>query len=272
MNADSPASLPHDDDFDWLYLNFFMISLLCWWILLNVLPKIPPLPGMYQQAIEKYRPSWDGEVLSIFHSIFATSYGIYYMFEFWDSSISEQYGTDCFIRWRGFRPVVVFAATFPSYLVVDILAEFRMANKFPGMDSSAPRKEKIVHHLLFIFATFLQWYYRRSCFQLVWLIVGESSTIFLCLRYFFMTRKNQKAIDITNIFFALTFFFARIILGGAGIYWMIRDDPNIWEELSIWHITLLLIFGGFFLNVWWLGAIVRKSPCFAKKKKSVKSE
>lgn len=268
MNEDIPASLPRDDDFDWLYLNFFLVSFLCWWILLLVLPKIPPLPRLYEQTIEKFRPSWDGEVLSVFHSIFGTSYGIYYMFEFWDSTISEQYTTECSIRWRGWRPVVIFAATFPSYLLVDILAEFRMANKFPDIDSSSPRTVKIMHHIVFILTTLLQWHYRKSCFHLVWLIVGESSTIFLCLRYFFMALNIKKGFKIVNAIFGLTFFIARIILGGAGVYWMIRDDPNIWEELSIWHITPLLIVAGFFLNVSWFVQFVMKNLCGKKSKKN----
>mmetsp|Transcript_8561 Transcript_8561/g.12806 ORF Transcript_8561/g.12806 Transcript_8561/m.12806 type:complete len:132 (-) Transcript_8561:175-570(-) len=106
--------------------------------------------------------------------------------------------------------------------------------------------------------------YRVLPFPFAWLITGEASSPFLNIRWFLINtgRGDTFAMKATNIIFALTFFFSRILLFGYGLIDLMRNvnylfsDPPPVPAIPAVSI-LVLVCGGFLLNAFWMVGIVK---------------
>eukprot|EP00465_Bigelowiella_longifila_P012108 CAMPEP_0185260150 /NCGR_PEP_ID=MMETSP1359-20130426/8789_1 /TAXON_ID=552665 /ORGANISM="Bigelowiella longifila, Strain CCMP242" /LENGTH=182 /DNA_ID=CAMNT_0027846301 /DNA_START=1 /DNA_END=549 /DNA_ORIENTATION=+ len=149
------------------------------------------------------------------------------------------------------RGVEFTSRIFLAWLLYDIFHVFALYPKLGTWDT-------IAHHLAFIACSVLACSFRMLPFAFCWLIAGEASTPFLNLRWFLINTGNGDtlAMKITNITFALSFFAARVVLYGIGLFdllthrGIILSSPQIPSLVS--KSLLVLIVAGYLLNLMWM--------------------
>ncbi|GMI34952.1 hypothetical protein TeGR_g13128 [Tetraparma gracilis] len=137
------------------------------------------------------------------------------------------------------------ASLFALYLALDLLL----------LSRASPPPSTLLHHLLFLALTLLQLRSERSCLPFLWLALGELSTLFLNARWFLRAcgGKRSRALD---VLFALAFFGARVLGYGTGLFFFLRDDPNVLGRWELWQVTAPLLAAGYVLNLAWMRKIV----------------
>jgi len=144
---------------------------------------------------------------------------------------------------------------FLSYLAYDLLHLLAAFPKLGGADT-------VAHHAGFIGASLVCGSHRILPFAFSWLVCGEISTIPLNARWFLLTsgRGESVALRATNLAFAGSFFLARILVYGLGLWhlWVSREALLGLERLVARPLLLLvivLLVGGYGLNLVWMRKI-----------------
>lgn len=147
-------------------------------------------------------------------------------------------------------------ANFIAYLIVDLAHVLWHWPKLGTWDT-------LIHHLSFLACGLIAGYHAVFVLPFTWLTLGETSTIFLNLRWFLLTtgRKSQSITFYVNLLFALSFFMTRIIVYGSGLLHMVYHRDLLLdiynEKPSLSVVTILIVFG-FVLNIVWFRNIFRK--------------
>ena len=146
------------------------------------------------------------------------------------------------------------AAAFLAYLVVDFVA---MARKFPMLGGL----DMLAHHAGFIACAVFSIHHRMYSLGFAWLIVGEGSTPFLCLRWFFRTLGwgDSLIAKANSALFVGLFFITRVVIYGLGVRHSLAHYDLVDAPIPIARGVLALIVLGFGLNLLWFRAIVHKA-------------
>jgi hypothetical protein len=131
--------------------------------------------------------------------------------------------------------------------------------------------EQAAHHIVFFTLCFLNVWYERWCLCYWVLTFGELSTIFLDIRWMMVGSGVIGNIGPVNILFALSFFITRSVMYGWLIYLVLTEDPNAFQDWSIWQICPVFLVAGFGLNTYWMKTIANSVLSGARKKADVPS-
>lgn len=149
-------------------------------------------------------------------------------------------------------------AIFLSWLLYDLRQLLARRHKTGGLDVPM-----LVHHLIFISASLICGSHNALPFAFSWLIVGECSSVPLNIRWFLLHagRGDGAGFAAAQIAFAGLFFVVRILVGGAGLAHLLyyrADAYGVMGPTNGWlvRLVLLILSGGFGLNVMWLRKIV----------------
>ena len=153
------------------------------------------------------------------------------------------------------------AAVFLAYLVVDFVA---MARKFPTLGGL----DMLAHHVGFIACAVFSIHYRMYSLGFAWLIVGEGSTPFLSLRWFFRTLGwgDSLIAKANSALFLVLFFATRVVVYGLGVRHSLAHYELVDAPLPVARGVLALIVLGFGLNLLWFRAIVHKATGLGPRK------
>ena len=146
------------------------------------------------------------------------------------------------------------AAVFLAYLVVDFV---HMAVKFPKLGGL----DMLAHHVGFIACAGLSIHYRMYALGFAWLIVGEGSTPFLSLRWFFRTLGWGETLiaKLNGVLFVLLFFATRVVVYALGVKHTLMHYKLVDAPLPVARGVLVLIVLGFLLNLMWFRGIMHKA-------------
>eukprot|EP00475_Leptophrys_vorax_P002046 TRINITY_DN11165_c0_g1_i1.p1 TRINITY_DN11165_c0_g1~~TRINITY_DN11165_c0_g1_i1.p1 ORF type:complete len:295 (+),score=60.86 TRINITY_DN11165_c0_g1_i1:38-886(+) len=210
----------------------------------------------------KFSRQFAGYVVSTVHALITTYRGFSHMYALKSNPDTARV------------PMALYSNAFYSYFVEDVRAGVVITNqmvltymahdlvhsiaRFPdlgGIDS-------ILHHVIFLMASFTAGWNKIFCFPFSWLVVGELSTPFLNVRWFLRaTGQKESAFgSINNLLFALTFFIARVLIFGSGILEMINDFDFVWNGIvPQWGVRYVVIniFAAFLLNLFWFFKIAQ---------------
>jgi len=151
---------------------------------------------------------------------------------------------------------------FLSWLLYDLAHVVTCYPRLGGMDT-------IAHHLGFIGASLVCGSYRILPFPFAWLTTGELSSIALNIRWFLINsgRGDTAALQLAQVAFALLFFVTRVVLYGAGLahlawhrhllFARVEGAPLAAVPLPLLVVVLLLLCGGYALNMLWMSKIVK---------------
>lgn len=150
---------------------------------------------------------------------------------------------------------------FISYLIHDLIHV---------LGSNVKAVDVILHHALFIACSCVAGYYERFYFAFVCLMTGELSSPFLNLRWFVLQtgRGGTRAMTYLNYMFAVTFFFARVVVyGGLLIHMFVHRKiiANVCFNFQGLWFVLACIGSGYVLNIVWFRKILR----MATKKRTI---
>jgi len=152
-----------------------------------------------------------------------------------------------------------FAHAFLGWLFYDVVHVVSLYPKLGGVDT-------VSHHVGFICLTCLGSVYHVIPFSVAWLLLGEVSSLPLNVRWFLIHtgRGADKALTLTNLAFALSFFLVRVAVFWAGVYHLIMylrpsliaTDPY---GCPMWVLDTVTFFitAGACLNAQWMIGIVK---------------
>lgn len=155
--------------------------------------------------------------------------------------------------------LVLFTAvqSFLGWLLMDVV---HILTHFPDLGGA----DHLLHHTGFILLTSVGYAYRVFPFAVGWLLLGETSSLFLETRWFLINsgRGDTRALARTNCAFVVTFFLCRVVILWAGLYDMLTvlrpftlAPPN---RAPAWVVNTICFFvvGSALLNVFWLTKII----------------
>ena len=158
---------------------------------------------------------------------------------------------------------------FLSWLLFDLAHVVCSRGRLGGADM-------IGHHVGFILAAVICGSGRVLPFQFAWLICGEFSTPLLNLRWYLklIGLNDSPTMKVTNALFAIFFFVSRVIMYGFGLVhliihravWMNGDLNGVPPTLLA--MVVLLLFGGYALNLMWWNKVFRMGMGWKKEKKA----
>ncbi len=145
----------------------------------------------------------------------------------------------------------LFASIFAGYLQYDLF--WLLWHKKENFDFAS-----IVHHTLYIAITHYVLWGRFFARPFAWLSLGELSTPFLHVRWFFavLNKKESKWYKLFSFLFVISFLFTRVLCYGLGLIdiWLARE---ILFQLPYGLYGVILgIHCGYALNLFWAGKVV----------------
>lgn len=158
-----------------------------------------------------------------------------------------------------------------GYLLSDLIQILR---HYPNLGSI----DAVLHHITFFYCAAILGHFQLFPFMFGWLIVGESSTPFLNVRWFLIKAGygHTTFLKVTELIFAFLFFSSRFALYSAGLFYQIAMLPNVPSYIPNWAVysAMAFVIIGFFLNVAWLTKILRiaANPTRHKTKQSTASK
>lgn len=164
------------------------------------------------------------------------------------------------------RSVIFTNIILGGYLVSDLI---HVISNYPKLG----KIDTICHHLVFLICSWMAGMYRLFPFMFGWLIVGEASTPFLNLRWLLIQSGNGSgpAIGTVSAAFAFVFFVTRFWIYGSGlVHQILRYGQNgTIEDVPRWvsDVIMVLVIGGFLLNLLWLEKIRQMAVRGGKVKK-----
>jgi len=204
---------------------------------------IHPSPGKLKAHEEA---EWRSRVIGFIHAVILTIGSIFCFLE-WPYPAND--------GWSTTNPDVyyypeLFASIFVGYLQYDLL--WLLWHKKENFDLAS-----IVHHTLYIAITHYVLWGRFFIRPFAWLSLGELSTPFLHLRWFFavLNQKQSKWYKLSSIFFVTSFLFTRVLCYGLGIVdiWLAREI--LLQLPHGLHCVILGIHCGYALNLFWAGKV-----------------
>lgn len=121
--------------------------------------------------------------------------------------------------------------------------------------------DTVLHHLAFLYCSFIGGAFKLNPFMFCWLILGEASTPFLNLRWLIINSGygHTLFLRVVELIFALVFFVARFALYGLGVIYQTAILPNYPPHAPAWAIysTYVCVVAGFFINLVWLKKIFK---------------
>lgn len=119
----------------------------------------------------------------------------------------------------------------------------------------------VLHHIAFLYCATVAGYFQLHPFMFGWLIVGESSTVFLNMRWFLIKSgyTDNPFFKLNQLAFVLVFFFTRFCVYGAGLVYQIDMLGQMPEYIPKWAVysTMAFVVIGFFLNMAWMYKIIQ---------------
>lgn len=120
--------------------------------------------------------------------------------------------------------------------------------------------DTIAHHVAFFVCAILAGWYQMAPFVFAWLIIGESSTPFLNVRWALIKTGNGAhwVFSYVERLFVFWFVFTRLGIYGAGLShfcWMLWRGGPVLRPMWTMAGVLALVFTGFALNMVWLAKI-----------------
>ena len=215
------------------------------------------------QTLKACAPSY---VCSIVHSTVVGVMGVIHLIEMWPvNDVMLQLS-------RASYSIMSTNLIFMGYLVYDIC---HVLGKYPKLGGA----DMVAHHCVFVTASMINGNYRIMPFAFGWLIVGELSTIFLNLRWFWIKtgRGHTQAMNVTQILFAISFFVLRVVIYLMGVGHLLYHHDGLrrlYQEgivpFVFLSITLTFIVAGSLLNLMWFQKIFQMA--FGKAKSKAKSK
>jgi len=142
-----------------------------------------------------------------------------------------------------------------GYLMSDLI---HVLLDFPALGGS----DTVLHHLTFLACAIIAGYYKAMPFIFAWLIVGETSTPLLNLRWLLIKCDYTlgKPFAIVEKLFAGTFIFTRLFVYGAGLshfFYILLAQDSSQLNFPMWALVLIAFFvvSGFALNLVWINKI-----------------
>lgn len=204
-----------------------------------------PAPNKLKQHEEA---EWRSRVLSTIHAVILTI-GSFFCFSEWPHYPGDD-------GWTVTNPDVryypeLFASIFAGYLQWDLL--WQLYHKKTNLNVAS-----IVHHALYIPITHYVLWGRFFTRPFAWLSLGELSTPFLNLRWFFavLKQKESKWYKLHSNIFAAFFLFTRVLCYGLGLVdiWLAR---KVLLQLPYGlHGVILGVHLAYLLNLFWAGKVV----------------
>lgn len=141
-----------------------------------------------------------------------------------------------------------------SYLLSDLHHVLINYPNIGGVDT-------VLHHVAFLYCSFIGGAYKVNPFMFCWLILGEASTPFLNLRWFLINSGygHTFLLRVVDMTFALLFFATRFLLYGLGVLYQLAILSHYPVQVPEWakYSTFAFVVAGFFINLFWLKKIVR---------------
>ena len=207
-------------------------------------------------------------VCSMVHSTVVGVMGVIHLTQMWPV-------TDVMLQLsRASYSIMSTNLIFMGYLVYDISHVLGNYPKLGGADM-------VAHHCVFLTASIINGNYRIMPFAFGWLIVGELSTIFLNLRWFWIKtgRGHMQAMNVTQILFAISFFVLRVVVYLMGVGHLLYHHDGLrrlYREGIVppfyLCLTLTFIVAGSLLNLMWFQKIFQMAFGKAKSKSKAKSK
>jgi hypothetical protein len=209
----------------------------------------------------KFKIQFAGYVVSCVHAFITTYRGFSHMYALKTNPdtarnlmalYSNEYYSDFVEEVR--TGVILTNQMVLTYMFHDLVHTLERFPDLGGWDS-------ITHHVIFVMASFAAGWNKIFCFPFSWLVVGELSTPFLNLRWFLRAvgMKDSSLATINGLLFAITFFIARVLIFGWGVFEMVIDFSFIWNKIeSVYGVRYVVvnIFAAFALNLYWFYLIV----------------
>lgn len=194
-------------------------------------------------------------VVGAIHALFLGLRGVMHSVKLLDSSLEGKIiggDSDEFVN------VELSNVIFLAYVLYDIVHVILLYPKLGG-------PSMVYHHFGFIICALVCGVGRILAFPFGWQICAELSTPFLTARWLLLTAgwQGSLALQIVEGCFAFTFFLFRGILYSCGIshlLWNFKDiaalaSRNVDSRLA--HLVIMIIIGGYFLQLMWLSKIVK---------------
>lgn len=219
---------------------------------------IPPLKT--RQQLAALSPAY---VVSTLHALFVTPRGLQHLYRLFYAPIS--------IKLLAYHPisslsphelkfipevnrVMVSNLALTSYLLADIV---HVIAQYPRLG----KWDTIAHHISFFYCGVISGYFGLYPFMFGWLIIGESSTPFLNLRWFLIKAGlgHTWLFSITQTLFALAFIITRFFVYTVGLSYQISLLFDVPRQVPRWAVysTTSFVAAGFVLNMIWLLKIGR---------------
>jgi hypothetical protein len=251
----------------WLVSFGFAIA---WDVALRIAKTTPLYKDMERLTSEKKRRQVASYTLSLLHAIVASTYGWYlWYFIMTDPDMDDRSLYFCEYKDGYLLNIVLYTnASFMGYLLADLTRGF--LDKTLTLDA-------FIHHVVFFVNCVLWQYLEAGCYGFIVGVIGETSTIFVDLRWFFIATgfTKSKAFDVIQYTFALTFFITRVCFFPVMVYNfvvnMVLPDFTFDEtsyvpiayDFQLYHVCVGLLGVAALLNMYWFtliaGAVVGKA-------------
>lgn len=201
-------------------------------------------------------------VKSTLHAIIASIRGIQHVYHLFQAPavLKLQYASEQHIAYTYFphalqeSPRVMRTnLILGAYLASDLLHVILQYPNLGGMDT-------IAHHCAFLACALVAGHFRFAPFMFGWLIIGESSTPFLNLRWFLIRTGNTTNVffKAVEIIFAIVFVITRFFIYGTGLFhqfYIIANGTPILVPMWVLVFVMALVVLGFVINMIWLKKI-----------------
>jgi len=260
------AAMMHDDMGSPLFLGHIdgrvlLWAFLLWEILYRVskmaigiavtLPRVVAGGNENRDArTEKLVREGPSYIVSLVNAVLAVYVGVPVLFVTIGGAVDDQYsGRSAPSEWM--------CAVFLAYVVHDLV---HIVLAWPRLG----RWDVVFHHVMFFCCGIVCGYHALYILPFTWLTLGETSTVFLNIRWFLLTSGRPSTHVVTwlcNLLFALSFAVTRFVIYGAGIAHMAYHHDvlvGIWEAHPSVAFVTVLIGLGFLLNIVWLRKIIAR--------------
>eukprot|EP00039_Didymoeca_costata_P023447 m.7149 g.7149 ORF g.7149 m.7149 type:complete len:268 (-) comp3653_c0_seq1:1661-2464(-) len=217
--------------------------------------RIPSVASLQKACVErKWKEHlWQEWINSLVHALVCTIYIVPVLYLYEQRPISTRYTCIWNPETRD-TPELYFFALFLGHICSDLIWEYTGALR--GLTS--PDWETRFHHSLFIGICLINWYYMRWCYMMSYLCFGEISTVFLSIRKLMIACGRTEHIGPVNILFALTFFIGRMVFYPYALYnTLMYEGEHVFQDWSIWQVCPIGVIAGLFLNIFWMGLILK---------------
>lgn len=247
-------------------LNFWEKAAVCAAVLHVLVAAInncsPTMAGLRQKITRaKYVRRWHQTTASLVHAVVCALYSVPMLWTYSTTRKDDRFES---VRVHAYGCPVTDSAPgkwfceewmmslFAGYLISDFgidIFESTMGYRAWEMDG-------IAHHTIFLLIGGLNYQLGRWTYMFYALVLGETSTIFLNIRWMMIATDETTRIGLVSALFASSFFCCRVLVYGYCLWTTFTEDSKVFADMSGWQVAPMATVLGYGLNLFWLRSII----------------